>query len=569
MRLGAMSMLETEQERRLNVMERLGRAVSFYSKAVPVFASYKFLEISIDLQRNVFGKNVSIDDEEMQWSQLHDWGSDVITDIINELKGFYVKTGQIISTRVDIFPEQYTSKLSSMQDSLDPVPAEQIKEIIRKELLNGAPLTDLFCEFDDIPLGSASIAQVHRAKLLDGRIVAVKVQRPEIEGKLLGDIANLKNFAKAVQDTLAVDYYKVFCELERTLIYELDFMHEAQATQKVAGAVAHTPNNKPKKAPVIVPLPIPGLVSRRVMVMEFIDGKALSKVANEMKALGIEAGSPESQLFGRKLLSALTDAYARMIFGSGIIHGDPHPEVCLLDCGQVKVMTTKQRLDLAQLLLFVNAWEKATNIEPDGTAANDIKKIIAQRVRDQGVIFEEGAGDDCAASVAILLFGNTDTKLPGGYVGEEISFDSPIAQVVEFPQEFVLLGRATVMIKGIANRLGVSWGLSDRWAPVAQEALEAILPAELLPIWGAAVPTVPSCNTFGGSDAVSGVSVANSGVGGGVTLGEVMRSVRYTATLALAFLGFQIKKFIIDLIPLSVKKKILRWGSKLFLQFQK
>ena len=100
--------------------------------------------------------------------------------------------------------------------------------------------------------------QVHKAKLLDGRVVAVKVQRPGVEPKLLGDIENLKNFALLVGDSLPIDYYKIFCELERTLVFELDFLYEAQATAKVAAAVAHSPNNKPRAAPVTVPLPIPG-----------------------------------------------------------------------------------------------------------------------------------------------------------------------------------------------------------------------------------------------------------------------------------------------------------------------
>ena len=107
--------------------------------------------------------------------------------------------------------------------------------------------------------------------------------------------------------------------------YELDFFHEAQSAHKIAAAVAHSPANKPRPSPVLVPLPLPGLVSRRVLVMEFIEGSALSKLSTEMSKRGVEPGSIESQLFGRKLLSALTDAYASMIFGSGIIHGDPHP----------------------------------------------------------------------------------------------------------------------------------------------------------------------------------------------------------------------------------------------------
>ena len=315
----------SSSNKELNVLERVSRAINFYKAAIPVFLSYQLLDTRLQFQREQLNENITKEEEEKQFDKLHEWGSEIITEKIKELKGFYVKTGQIISTRVDIFPQQYTSKLAIMQDALDPLDGEEIKQIVRDELLDGGDLSELFSEFDIEPLGSASIAQVHKAKLLDGRVVAVKVQRPGIEGKLLGDIANLKNFAKIIADFLPLDYYKVFCELERTLIYELDFLHEAQATIKVAAAVAHTPSNRPRSPPVTVPLPIPGLVSRRVMVLEFIEGTALSKIASKMQSSNVKPGSPESILFGKFLLSALTEAYGAMIFGSGIIHGGNYP----------------------------------------------------------------------------------------------------------------------------------------------------------------------------------------------------------------------------------------------------
>ena len=154
----------------------------------------------------------------------------------------------------------------------------------------------------------------------------MKVQRPGIEAKCMGDIANLKNFALIIGDSLPIDYYKIFCEIESTLKYELNFLYESQATQKVASAVSHSPNNTPlSKSPVLVPLPIPGLVSKKVMVLEYVDGIALSKIASEMTKRGVKPGSPESVVLGSRLLTSLTDAYSNMIFGSGIIHGDPHP----------------------------------------------------------------------------------------------------------------------------------------------------------------------------------------------------------------------------------------------------
>jgi len=492
---------EDQRNDGLSALERLGRTLLFYREAIPVLFAYQFLERKIRFEKEVLKKNIDEVEEERQWNNLHDWGSVRINDAITKLKGFYVKTGQIISTRVDIFPEQYTSKLSIMQDALDPLNADEVKSIIQKDLMQGAPLTDLFEWFDDVPLGSASIAQVHKAKLIDGRIVAVKVQRPGIRDKLLGDIGNLINFASAIKSLLPIDYYKVFCELERTLIYELDFHCEAQATQKVAAAVAHSPSNKPRDPPVIVPLPVSGLVSKRVMVLEYVSGTALSSIAKKMegKSSGEKAATPEEkEYFGKSLLGSLTDAYANMIFGSGIIHGDPHPgnifitdsnEVALLDCGQVKVLNTEQRIKLAQLICNVNEWEYYNSIDKDSIHTQNLIRVLANSVRSFGVYFKEGTKDECAAAVAILLFGNTGTVLPGGYAGEEISLDSPIVQVVEFPQEFVLLGRATVMIKGIANRLGLQWSLSDKWAPVAREALNGG-PNELLPVWSAAEPQV-------------------------------------------------------------------------------
>ena len=156
-------------EKPLSGPQRVVRALTFWSKVLPILAAYKAVEVKGGTEAEM----------EAKYEELHDWGSDRLQGAINELKGFYVKTGQVISTRVDLFPEQYTSKLASLQDDLDAMPAEQIKAIVQRELLLGEPLETIFASFDDKPLGSASIAQVHAATLLDGRRVAVKVQRPK------------------------------------------------------------------------------------------------------------------------------------------------------------------------------------------------------------------------------------------------------------------------------------------------------------------------------------------------------------------------------------------------------
>lgn len=492
---------------KLTSVQRISRAFSFYSAAVPLFLSYQLLKEKINLEKSIFSNNISEEEEEKQYDIIHDWGSELITRKIEELKGFYVKTGQIISTRVDIFPSQYTSKLSIMQDSLDPLPSNIVKKIVENELLEGGDLSELFSEFDDKPLGSASIGQVHRARLLSGQVVAVKVQRPSIDAKLLGDIANLKNFALAIKNFLPIDYYKIFCELEKTLIYELDFLHEAQATVKIASAINHSVNQKKAKmkAPLFVPLPIPGLVSKRVLVMEYVEGKALSKLGEEMVKRGITEGSAEAKLLGSQLLASLTEALGRMIFGGGIIHGDVHPGnifvmkdgFALLDCGQIKQFNTQQRLGLAKLICAVDQYEKVDALRKNDPSnkqheeeRNKLITQLANSVRSFGVGFkEEIKGDECAAGVALILFGRSDIVLPGGFVGEELNANSPINKISDFPQELVLLGRATVMIKGIANRLGVTWSLANKWADLAKETMSNNA-AEMLPIWSVSTPQI-------------------------------------------------------------------------------
>ena len=134
-------------------------------------------------------------------------------------------------------------------------------------LVRGEAFGDIFAEFDDAPLGSASVAQVHRAILTPkygSREVAVKVQRPSIEGKLMGDIANLKALAKTFEDNLPLDYYTVFCELEKQLADEFDFLAEAVAMDRIRETVTKDPiTGLPCDSPIVMPRPVQGLVSRR------------------------------------------------------------------------------------------------------------------------------------------------------------------------------------------------------------------------------------------------------------------------------------------------------------------
>jgi len=195
-----------------------------------------------------------------------------------------VKTAQIISSRQDLFPKQYTEALSSFTDSVDPMEGSLVKAIIEQELLNrDEKFEDVFSEFDEEPLGSASVAQVHRAVLTEKyggpREVAIKCQRPSIESKLMGDVANLKQISKTFRnlEALPLDYYTVFCELEKSLADEFDFVAEAVAMDRIYNTITTDTSGNSVEPPLTMPRPVPGLVSRRVLVMDYLNGVPLSR----------------------------------------------------------------------------------------------------------------------------------------------------------------------------------------------------------------------------------------------------------------------------------------------------
>jgi aarF domain-containing kinase len=312
----------------LTKVQRLQRAAKFWSSAIPIVMSYYSKSAELQVKEAFTGEKLSAAEEELIWNEQHSKGATKLADTITSLKGFYVKTAQIIASRRDLFPPEYTEALSDFTDNVDPLPVALMKAVVEKELLvRGEVFEDIFAEFDEKPLGAASVAQVHRAKLTEkygSKEVAVKIQRPSIESKLMGDIANLKALAKTFRenDALPLDYYTVFSELESQLQDEFDFVAEAVAMDRIYDCVTKDENGLPCEAPIVLPRPVPGLVSKRVLVMDYLDGVPLSRAAEEMLKKGISPDSPESQLFGRKLLRSLTDVFGRCILETGFFHAE-------------------------------------------------------------------------------------------------------------------------------------------------------------------------------------------------------------------------------------------------------
>jgi len=266
-----------------------------------------------------------------------------VTDL-ESLGPTFVKLGQMLSTRPDMVPVEFATALERMQEKVAPIPVERIAQIIEQEL--GASVSKLFASFDPVPLGCASIAQVHRAQLHDGREVAVKVQKPEVAAQLRSDLEVLRSFALAADHLTQVgrrvrlrDWLNEFA---KTLMLELDYQAEAENLQRFGQHL------KPFK-PLWVPQPIWDYCSHRVLTMELANGVRVDMIPDVRRTE--EPMAP--------LAAALIRGYIDQIFVHGEIHADPHPgnlrvtpqgRLAIFDLGMVAHMPPRLRERLLKLL---------------------------------------------------------------------------------------------------------------------------------------------------------------------------------------------------------------------------
>jgi aarF domain-containing kinase len=288
-------------------------------------------------------------------------------------------------------------------------------------------------------------------------------------------VANLKAISKAFRNSpaLPLDYYTVFCELEKQLADEFDFVAEAVAMDRIYQSLIRSMDgSEHTEIPLVIPRPIPGLISKRVLVMDYLKGVPLTRAREEMQKKGIDPDSPESKLFGRKLLKALTYCFGRNILETGFFHADPHPgnifvledgRIGLIDFGQVKQISGRNRETLAKVMIALD--ERIGDDRPE-----DLEKI-GKLALELGVELNDDAKDEAAAAVAMWLFDGSTEILPGGYDLGELSQNSPVKELKSFPQGLVLVGRSTILIKGLSTRLGIPWSLSQEWAPIARNVL--------------------------------------------------------------------------------------------------
>ncbi len=259
----------------------------------------------------------------------------------------FVKLGQLLSTRADLLPPPYLEALSRLQDDVDPLAFDVVEQVVTDEL--GVRMSKVFMTFDETPIASASIGQVHRATLRGGRDVVVKVQRPGIRRQIAADLEVLEEIAGFLDDHTEQGRKFAVADLldrfHRSLVDELDYRKEAANLVRLARIVADRPR-------VLVPRPYDDFTTGRMLTMEWVDGVKVTELS-PLARLDLDAPALAHELFA---------AYLDQILVHGFFHADPHPgnvlvtrdgRLALIDVGMVGRATPAVRGRLIRLLLAV------------------------------------------------------------------------------------------------------------------------------------------------------------------------------------------------------------------------
>ena len=359
-------------------------------------------------------------------ASAHRANAEDIHRLCAELRGGVLKVGQLLSTRADLLPPDYVEVLSRLQDRAPALPDGLAAEVIESEL--GAPIDALFAAFDPEPIAAASLAQVHAARLDDGREVAVKVMVPGVEALVRADLAALEHLGAALGRELlpGIDTARLAAELARSIDAELDYLAEAAQLERFAGFASGDPRWR-------VPAVIHERSSRRVLTMERIEGVSLAAHLDR-------AGAAERD----RLIGLIVELTAAQFLRHGAVHGDPHPgnfivepsgRLALLDFGCVLELSDAERLAYVRLIAAV--------------LSRDAGALLSALA---GAGFHAGSDEAMVELAELFLAGLDPAALADLDPRAQLERTLEIlgsAGGVEVPPSFALIGRIFALLGGL------------------------------------------------------------------------------------------------------------------------
>jgi predicted unusual protein kinase regulating ubiquinone biosynthesis (AarF/ABC1/UbiB family) len=357
-----------------------------------------------------------------------------LADDLEAMGPTYVKLGQVLAGRPDLLPDPYLKALARLQDKVKPFAYAEVEAIIMAEL--GVRISKAFSRFDVEPVAAASLGQVHRAALRDGRAVVVKVQRPNIRQQIAEDFEVLESIAGFLDGHTELGRRRRFLvileEFRQTIQQELNYEREAH------NLVALGKNLEEFKL-IQVPQPIPDFSTRSVLTMEEVAGKKIT-------ALGPLA---RLELQGAPLAEELFKAYLKQVLVDGLFHADPHPgnvfitadgRIALLDLGMVGHTAPAMQESLLKILLAIS--------EGDGEAVAEIAIRVSEKL-------EDFAAPEFRRRITQLVALRRDQGLVQLNVGRSLLEVSGIAQEsgLIVPSELVLLGKTMLQLDEVGRVL--------------------------------------------------------------------------------------------------------------------
>lgn len=378
--------------------------------------------------------------------------------VLEELGTTFIKLGQVLSTRPDLAGKELADELVKLQDEVPPFSFQSVRNIVETELEDS--LENIFEEFNMEPIASASIAQVHEAKLKEGTRVAVKVQRNHLEGQINKDIIIMRYLARLVERRIKnLKYYNIsgiVNEFERVIAKEMDFEQEARNIENFRNYFNDDHH-------VCAPKVYSDYSTRRVLTMEYIDGVKITEISKS-----------NFDIDPQKIAEIGTECYFKQIYMFGFFHGDPHPgnllilpknTLCFIDFGIVGHLDREFMDNLAELFVY--------------TVNYDIRGMINQ-LRYMRLIDDDTNIDELKFDLIDLMdkYYGAEIKDIGGLITEFSKPNILVKHKIKLPRDFILLGRVLSM----AEDLGVKLDPSFNGIEVARPLIKKLLKKRLNPL---------------------------------------------------------------------------------------
>jgi ubiquinone biosynthesis protein len=376
-----------------------------------------------------------------------------LREMLDELGPTFVKFGQLLSTRPDVLPPDIIAELRGLQDDVRSFPFEHVEQVIEEDL--SLSLDKLFLDFDERPIAAASIGQVHRATLPNGKQVAVKVQRPGAPRQIEADLALLYQAARIAKERVRaldfIDARQLVDEFARSIRHELDYRLEARNADAFHRNFAGHPH-------VHVPRVYWSYTRSRVLTLEWLDG-------TQVVDIGPDEWSMEDR---REIAHRLTETWMTMIFRHGFFHGDPHPAnilvlgrpdlIGLVDFGAVGKLTEDDMT-------------KATRLFID--AATENVDALPKRLADLGVRIPKEREEEFATELREIYYryyGASLSEIDPLQVIRE-AFQLIYAMNLRLPTRFLLLDRAIATLGSVGIELYPDFNVFEVARPYARSLM--------------------------------------------------------------------------------------------------